>query len=91
MGTFGQIFDNTSKSKGKCMAADKCVKSELPAKLMKHNTNSRYYKKYAASFFPKQGLTKEQILEDDIRSKDNQFYHEGEMKYILRNQPSLLF
>ncbi|MEA3222803.1 MAG: hypothetical protein U9P49_06520 [Thermodesulfobacteriota bacterium] len=89
MGTFSQIFDNTSKSKGKCMAADKCLTFELPAKLMKYNTNSRYYKRYAASFFPKQRLTKEQILEDDIRSKVNQFYNKREMKYILRNQRSL--
>jgi hypothetical protein len=86
MGTFSQIFDNTSDSKGKCMAADKCLSFALPMKLMQYNLNSRYYKKYATSFFPKQRLTKEQILKNDIRSSVNQFYNERKMGYAIRSQ-----
>lgn len=89
IGTFGQIFDNTSYQEGKRMAADKCLWFELPAKLMRYNPNSRYYKRYAISFFPKQRLTKKEILEGDIRGKVNQFYSEREMKYVSRNQLSL--
>jgi len=86
MGTFSQILDNTSSSEGKCMVADKCLSFALPTKLMQYNPNSRYYKKYAISFFPKQRLTKEQILQNDIRSSVNQFYNERKMGYAIRNQ-----
>lgn len=90
MGTFAQIFDNTSKTKGgKLLAADRCLSFTLPVKLMQYNPNSRYYKKYAISFFPKQRLTKEQILQDDIRSNVNQFYNERKMEYAIRNQLQL--
>lgn len=90
MGTFSQIFDNTSDQEGKCMAANKCLRSELPAKLMRPNPNSRYYKRYAVSFFPKRKLTTKQILEGGIIGEVNQFYNKREMKYTTKNQPSLL-
>lgn len=89
MGTFSQIFDDTSEQPGKCMAADRCVRFDLPAKLMKYNPNSRYYKKYAISFFPNRKLTKAEILEGTITGKSNQFYNERGMKYTSRNQLSL--
>lgn len=91
MGTFSQIFDNTSGQKGKCLAASKCLKFELPTRLMKYNPNSRYYKKYAISFFPKKKLTKKEILEGDMRGKVNQFYNERVMKYPIKNQLSFTF
>lgn len=90
MGTFSQIFDNTSIQEGKCMVADKCLKLELPTKLMKYNPNSRYYKKYAISFFPERSLSRKEILESETTSKVNQFYRERPMKYVneqvARNQ-----
>lgn len=86
MGTFSQILDNTSSSKGKCMAADKCLRFKLPAKLMQLNINSRYYQRYAMSFFPARKLTKTEILEDNIAAKVNQFYNVREVKYINRSQ-----
>jgi hypothetical protein len=89
MGTFGQVFDSTSAKKGKCRIADECLRFELPSKLMKYNINSRYYKKYAVSFFPKRKLTKREIIEGGIASKVNEFQNEREMKYTTRNQGCL--
>ncbi len=86
MGTFSQIYDNTSDQEGKRMAANKCIRFELPAKLMKYNPNSRYYKRYAVSFFPRRKLTKKEILESGITGEVNQFYNEREMKYTTKNQ-----
>lgn len=90
MGTFSQIFDNKSEQEGKRMVANKCLRFELPAKLMRYNPNSRYYKRYAVSFFPKRKLTTKQILEGGITGEVNQFYNKREMKYTTKNQPSLL-
>jgi len=90
MGTFSQIFDNTSTQLGKVKCAEWMLKYELPKKIMKINTHSRYYKRYAISFFPKGKVTKEDIEQKNLLYFTNaQFYNRREMKYTTRDQMSL--
>ena len=74
IGAFSQTFDYTSKSRGCTEVAEKlfpvCQRlSEKP-----YNKKSRYYKRYAISFFPKNGQSESKIMSYGIRPPVEQFY-----------------
>jgi hypothetical protein len=73
-GAFSQIIDFTSRSRGCAEVADKlfpvCRRlSEDP-----YNKNSRYYKRYAMSFFPKVKQSKSKIISYSVKPPEQQFY-----------------
>lgn len=74
MGAFSQAFDYTSKSRACNEVAEKLVTvcqrlSETP-----YNKNSRYYKRYAISFFPKKRQSVTTIENYGVRPPEGQFY-----------------
>lgn len=92
-GTFGQILDNTSEHQGKCNCAEKMLQNSLPIQIMEFNASnfkSVYYKKYGLSFFPKNKLSKKQIISQDIYFKKDQFYNLRHLAYANKNQGKLL-
>lgn len=91
IGGFGQALDSTSEHLGKCMVADVLSRNDLPRMLMAFREHyvSRYYKRYCLSFFPKEKISKEEILSDDVFKKRNQFYDSRYIKHLHKNQPSL--
>jgi hypothetical protein len=74
LGGFSQIIDFTSGSRGCTEVAEKlfpvCRRlSENP-----YNKNSRYYKRYAMSFFPKVKQSRSNIISYGIKPPEDQFY-----------------
>jgi len=74
VGGFSQVIDFTSASRGCTEVADKlypvCRRlSENP-----FNRNSRYYKRYAMSFFPRIKQSKPEIVSYGARPPEEQFY-----------------
>jgi len=74
MGAWSQAIDYTSASSGCTEVADKlfplCRRlSENP-----YNSNSRYYKRCAVSFFPKTKLTKAKLMSYGVNPPEDQFY-----------------
>lgn len=74
VGAFSQAIDYTSKSRGCTEVAEKlfpvCRRlSEKP-----YNRNSRYYKRYAISFFPKSKQSESKITSYGVRPPEEQFY-----------------
>ena len=74
MGAFSQALDYTSGSRACCEVAEKLMPvckrlSETP-----YNKNSRYYKRYAMSFFPKSKQSVATIRNYGIRPPEDQFY-----------------
>lgn len=87
MGTFSQIYDNTSKQQGKKLCADAMLRCGLPGKIAGVNPNSRYYKKYALSFFPLAKISKKDLAEKTLQYfKAGQFYSERDMTYTSKGQ-----
>jgi len=73
-GAFSQAIDYTTNKRGCIEVAEKlfgvCRRlSENP-----YNKNSRYYKRYAMSFFPKTLHSKSQIISYGIKPPEDQFY-----------------
>ncbi len=90
MGTFSQIYDDTSKHKGKNLCANTMLSFELPKKIMSINPRSRYYKKYAVSFFPKAKISEKDFFEKRPEYfKASQFYNTRSMAYTSRGQMTL--
>lgn len=74
IGAFSQAFDYTSKSRACTEVAEKLLSvcqrlSETP-----YNKNSRYYKRYAMSFFPKSKQSVLMVKNYGIRPPEDQFY-----------------
>lgn len=74
IGAFSQAFDYTSRSRACTEVAEKLISicqrlSENP-----YNKNSRYYKRYAISFFPKNRQSTSMIKDYGIRPPEDQFY-----------------
>jgi len=74
IGAFSQALDYTSKSRACTEVAEKLMPvckrlSETP-----YNKNSRYYKRYAMSFFPKSRQSVSMIRNYGIRPPEDQFY-----------------
>jgi len=74
IGAFSQVFDYTSKSCACTEVAEKLISicqrlSETP-----YNKNSRYYKRYAMSFFPRNRQSVSMIKDYGIRPPEDQFY-----------------
>lgn len=90
MGTFSQIFDNTSNHEGKKLCANAMLRHELPKEIMNINPNSRYYKKYAVSFFPSMKISERDFFNKSPEYlKANQFYTMRDMEYTLKDQMTL--
>jgi len=73
-GSFSQVIDYTTRKDGCTEVANKvfpvCRRlSENP-----YNKNSRYYKRCAMSFFPKQSVSKSSMIGYGIRPPPDQFY-----------------
>ena len=74
IGAFSQVFDYTSKSRACTEVAEKLISicqrlSETP-----YNKNSRYYKRYAMSFFPRNRQSVSMIKDYGVRPPEDQFY-----------------
>jgi hypothetical protein len=91
-GGFSQVFDYTSKHRGKCIVADTLCHNSLPFDIIypgRPKFHSPYYKRYAVAFFPRTKLSEAEILGSTISLARNQFYHYRDSKYLNRIQPSL--
>ncbi len=87
MGTFSQIYDNTSNHEGKKLCARAMLKCELPGKIMSFNPNSRYYKRYAVSFFPKAKITERDFFDKTPEYfLKSQFYNKRSMAFTSKGQ-----
>lgn len=90
LGTFGHIYDREGGREGKDLCAKIMLGHGLPKKLMKINSHSRYYKKFAVNFFPRTRLSMDEILNKDPKYLyGNHFYNEREIKFNTQNQLSL--
>jgi hypothetical protein len=92
IGGVSQVLDNTSKHEGKCGVAKILIRVGLPKEIMGYSQihfDSVYYKKYAVSFFPKEKLSKDQIVNKSIFAQKNQFYNERTLAFCNKNQINL--
>lgn len=85
-GSFSEVFDYTTKKDGCVEVAEKLydVCSNIANK--PYNEKSRYYKKYAISFFPKQRREISQVTDFETKEAENQFYQK---RPLCLNQPRL--
>jgi hypothetical protein len=80
LGAFSQSMDWTSSQSG-CKEIAQTVYpvcwrlSEKP-----YNTNSKYYKRYAMSFFPKARHSRSRVMQYGIRPPDQQFYARRDLR-----------
>jgi len=84
MGAFSQAIDRTGRQRGCLEVAQQlfpvCQKlCENP-----YNKNSRYYKRYAMSFFPKNAQSKSQIIRYGIQPPEEQFYPSRALRLYQR-------
>lgn len=86
VGSFSEVFDYTSTQDGCVEVAGKLY--DICDKLSKNrlNTNSRYYKRYCISFFPRRRLKLSEILQTETGQLNNQFYYK---RPLCLNQPKL--
>jgi len=86
VGSFSEVFDYTSRQDGCVEVAGKVY--DICDKLSKNpfNAKSRYYKRYAMSFFPKRKLELSEIIQSESSQLNNQFYHK---RQLCLNQPRL--
>jgi hypothetical protein len=92
IGATSQVLDNTSKHEGKCMVAEVLISNKFPHDVMDYKTDnfkSKYYKKYAQSFFPKMKLEKDAIINKNIFAQINQFYVKRDLMFCSKNQGCL--
>lgn len=75
VGSFSEVFDYSSTQDGCIEVAGKIY--DICDKLSKNpfNTNSRYYKRYTMSFFPRQKLKLSEIMRSETSQLNNQFYY----------------
>ncbi len=91
IGGISQVLDNTSNHEGKCKVAEILVNADLPKVIMGgRKFKSIYYKKYAASFFPKNKLAKKEIINKSIFTQKNQFYDERILTFCNKDQLNFL-
>ena len=91
-GGISQVIDCSSKHEGKCLIADTLLKMGLPEKVMKINKNSRFYKIYSVSFFPKHYIPLDRFEEDSLEiqlCKSDQFYIKRPL--VFKNRDQLTF
>lgn len=74
MGAFSQAFDYTSKSRACTEVAEKLISICRRLSGRPYNKNSRYYKRCAMSFFPKNKQSVSMIKDYGIRPPEDQFY-----------------
>lgn len=88
IGAISQALDNTSTHEGKCKCAEILLSSRVLYDLLRDTPmfDSNYYKKYALSFFPKERLSKEQILNKDYDSK-RLHYQKRQIQYSNYKDP----
>lgn len=74
IGSFSQVIDYTSRSKGCTEVAEKIF--PICQRLVEnpYNKNSRYYKRCALSFFPKKSILPSTIIRYGIKPPEEQFY-----------------
>jgi hypothetical protein len=74
IGSFSEVIDYTTKKDGCTEVAEKVF--PVCSKLLEnpYNENSRYYKRYALSFFPKRLVPKSVIMTYGARSPEDMFY-----------------
>lgn len=92
LGGFSQVLDDTSKHQGKNEIAKMLVNNRLPEEIMGYNQlhfKSVYYKKYAVSFFPKEKLSKDELVNKSIFAQKNQFYNERTLAFCNKDQINL--
>jgi hypothetical protein len=85
VGGFSQIYDATSKDEGKCKIAELLLNKGLPHEIMgygKQHFDSKYYKKVCVSFFPRDRLDKNTLLEGSWRYMTDQFYNIRQSNFI---------
>lgn len=91
IGGISQVLDNTSNHEGKCKVAEILVNAKIPKRIMGgRKFKSIYYKKYAVSFFPKNKLSKNEIIDKSVYKQKNQFYDERILNFCNRDQLNLL-
>jgi hypothetical protein len=74
MGAFSQAFDYTSRSRACNEVAEKVFPVCRRLSDNPYNKNSRYYKRYAISFFPKLLISKSSMMRYGIVPPKDQFY-----------------
>ncbi|GAF83113.1 unnamed protein product, partial [marine sediment metagenome] len=87
VGSFSEVLDYTSTQNGCIEVAEKLYSICDRLSKKPFNKRSRYYKKYAISFFPKYKLKLSEILESKTNQLNNQFYNE---RQLCLRQPRLL-
>jgi hypothetical protein len=91
IGGISQVLDDTSSHEGKHRVAEMLVKAEIPRKIMGgRKFKSIYYKKYAVSFFPKNKLSKDEIINESVFTQKNQFYDERMLNFCNKDQLTFL-
>ena len=91
IGGISQVLDNTSIHAGKCKVAEILVNAKIPKGIMGgRKFKSICYKKYAVSFFPKNKLSKDEIINKSIFTQKNQFYDERILKFYNKDQLNFL-
>jgi len=74
IGSFSEVIDYTTKKDGCTEVAERVF--PVCSRLLEnpYNKNSRYYKRYAVSFFPKRLVSRSAIVKHDVRSTEDLFY-----------------
>lgn len=75
VGSFSEVFDYSSTQDGCVEVAEKLYSICDRLSQNPFNKQSRYYKKYATSFFPKRKLKLSEILQSETSQLNNQFYY----------------
>lgn len=91
IGGISQVLDNTSIHAAKCKVAEILVNAKIPKGIMGgRKFKSICYKKYAVSFFPKNKLSKDEIINKSIFTQKNQFYDERILNFYNKDQLNYL-
>ena len=74
IGSFSEVIDYPTKQGGCTEVAEKVF--PVCRKLLEspYNRNSRYYKRYAVSFFPKQLVSKSAMMKYSVSPPEDMFY-----------------
>jgi len=74
VGSFSEVIDYTTKKSGCREVAQKAFPICRRLTEQPRNANSRYYKRCALSFFPKQFVKKSAVADYGVKPPDRQFY-----------------
>lgn len=85
-GAMGQTIDNTSGHTGKSAVSRVLARHDIPNAVMNYHYKSPYYKRVMTAFFPRHLVNRNDLLDDAIFSKRDQFYNSRNLVFLEKGQ-----